>query len=88
MQFAGVDPSPPPVIDIPRQCMELLDLEKPAPAQHGELAKRGPFSVVSGVNVRLRTCRCFTRFFRNSNHHRARRPIDPQDSIAKAPFVP
>ena len=30
MQFAGVDPSPPPVIDIPRQCMELLDLEKPA----------------------------------------------------------
>jgi hypothetical protein len=31
MQFAGVDPSPPRVIDIPRQCMELLDLEKPAP---------------------------------------------------------
>ena len=31
MQFAGVDSSSPPVIDIPRQCMELLDLEKPAP---------------------------------------------------------
>jgi len=31
MQFAGVDPSSPPVIDIPRQCMELPDLEKPAP---------------------------------------------------------
>src|SRR5260370_27543111 len=31
MQFAGVDPSSPPVIDIPRQCMELLDLEKPRP---------------------------------------------------------
>jgi hypothetical protein len=30
MQFAGVDSSSPPVIDIPRQCMELLDLEKPA----------------------------------------------------------
>ena len=29
MQFAGVDLSSPPVIDIPRQCMELLDLEKP-----------------------------------------------------------
>ena len=31
MQFAGVDSSSPPVIDIPRQCMGLLDLEKPAP---------------------------------------------------------
>ena len=31
MQFAGVDPSSTPVIDISRQCMELLDLEKPAP---------------------------------------------------------
>ena len=31
MQFAGVDSSSPSVIDIPRQCMELLDLEKPAP---------------------------------------------------------
>jgi hypothetical protein len=31
MQFAGVDSSSPPVIDIPCQCMELLDLEKPAP---------------------------------------------------------
>ena len=31
MQFAGVDSSSPPVIDIPRQCMELLDLGKPAP---------------------------------------------------------
>jgi hypothetical protein len=31
MQFAGVDSSSPPVIDIPRQYMELLDLEKPAP---------------------------------------------------------
>ena len=31
MQFAGVDSSSPPVIDIPRQCMELLDLEKPTP---------------------------------------------------------
>src|ERR1700751_2766080 len=30
MQFAGADSSSPPVIDIPRRCMELLDLEKPA----------------------------------------------------------
>ena len=30
MQFAGVDSSSPSVIDIPRQCMELLDLEKAA----------------------------------------------------------
>jgi len=37
MQFAGVDPSSPPVIDIPRQCMKLLDLEKPAPDACAEL---------------------------------------------------
>ena len=37
MQFASVDPSSPPVIDIPRQCMELLDLEKPAPDACAEL---------------------------------------------------
>jgi hypothetical protein len=27
--------------------------------------QRGPFSVLSEANVRLRTCRCFTRFFRD-----------------------
>ena len=31
VQFARVDSSSPPVIDIPRQCMNLLALEKPTP---------------------------------------------------------
>src|SRR5258705_11434976 len=41
--------------------------------------KRGPFSVVSGVNLGLRTSRCFSRFFRKSNPDQ-RAPADlPQD---------
>ena len=55
MQFAGVDPSSPPVIDILRQCMELLDLEKPAPdalfaPEPGDLLL-GRFSCVGAVRV-------------------------------------
>jgi hypothetical protein len=32
-------------------------------------------------HVGLRTCRCFSRIFPASNHHRARRPIDPQEVL-------
>jgi hypothetical protein len=33
------------------------------------------------VLTEIDTCRCFSRFFRNSNHHHACQPKDPQKAL-------